>query len=953
MKTFLQIVAQDIYSKMGNNLSKVAIVFPNRRASLFFNEYLAKESTKPIWSPSYHSISDLLQSLSDLQIGDDIHLISILYKIFQKHTNSTETLDDFYFWGELLLSDFDDIDKNRVDSASLFKNLKDLKDLIDTYEFLDEDQEAAIQQFFDNFSLEKRTILKERFISLWDELGNIYTEFKNELFKNKIAYEGMLYRHNIDELDTQNLDYEQYVFIGFNVLNKVEIAFFEKLQNAGKAIFYWDYDEFYTAGKDHEAGEFINRNLDKFPNQLQPSYFKELHKKKNITYISSSTETAQTRLLPQWIKDNLGEKERETAVVLCNEALLLPVLHSIPSDVQNLNITMGFPLSQTPIYSFIRALMDLQNKGFNSDQGYYSYQPVLAVLKHPYTRQLSETTKDLEKNIINKNKFYIYPSQLTEDDFLKHLFSPQLTTLDFCVYLLEAIELTTHIYKENKNNQNVFTELYRESLFKTYTLINRIRNLIESGNLPIKRSTLQHLIDKILSVSTIPFHGEPAIGMQIMGVLETRNLDFKNLIMLSVNEGQLPKAASESSFIPYNLRKAFGMTTIEHQNAVYAYYFYRLIQRAENITMVYNTASDGLNKGEISRFMLQMLVEWPHTIERKVIDAKHTLTNTPIIEFKKTPEVFKRLKKRYDISLPNNHDAIISPSALNSYIDCKLKFYYRYIANLKKPNEVSDEIDPALFGSIFHLTAETIYKELSTNGNWIRKEDIQTILKDEYKLQNHVDNAFKTLFFKTDISAKSEYNGIQLINSRVILSYVKQLLKHDLSYAPFQIVGMEKSVYKEIEVNSPQGPYTIQLGGNIDRLDLKEGILRIVDYKTGGNAQIIQNIPELFIPAERRANYVFQTFTYASIISNKTAYHVAPSLLYIHRAAENDYSPVVQMGQPYKEKISITNFKMVMDEFNSSLKELIKDLFERDISFTQTEFSSQCEYCDFKSLCKK
>ncbi|HJD91549.1 PD-(D/E)XK nuclease family protein [Bacteroides coprosuis] len=955
MKTFLQLVAHDIYSKLGNNLSRVAIVFPNKRASLFFNEYLALESQQPIWSPSYHSISELLQSLSDIQIGDDIKLISMLYNVFEKHTESKETLDDFYFWGELLLSDFDDIDKNRVDAENLFTNLKDLKDLVDTYEFLDEEQEAAIQQFFDNFSLEKRTILKDRFISLWDKLGNIYTSFKEELFKEKIAYEGMLYRHNIEQLDTNDLQYDHYVFVGFNVLNKVESLFFEKLRDADRALFYWDYDQFYTSykGFTHEAGVFINRNLDLFPNQLSPECFNELNKPKKITYISSSTETAQARFLPQWIENNLGEKEKETAVVLCNEALLLPVLHSIPSKVQNLNITMGFPLAQTPICSLIKALMELQNQGYNAKQGYYNYQSILAVLKHPYTRQLSTTAKDLEKTIIDKNMFYLYPSQIKQDDFLEQLFSPQLTTTDFCKYLIQIIELCTPLYRKDEKEENVFDQLYRESLFKAYTLINRIYGLIDSGELPIKISTLKHLIDKVLSSANIPFHGEPAIGMQVMGVLETRNLDFKNLVMLSVNEGQLPKSVSESSFIPYNLRKAFGMTTIEHKNAVYAYYFYRLIQRAENITLIYNTASDGLNKGEISRFMLQLLVEWPHSIERKHIEACHALTTTPDIQFDKTPEVFQKLKERYDISLPNHEKAILSPSALNTYLDCKLKFYYRYIAGLKAPNEVSDEIDAALFGSIFHRAAETIYKDLADRQGWIKKEDIQALLKIKPRIQEHIDNAFKKLFFKIDETQKPEYNGIQLVNSRVICSYIEQLLKHDLEYAPFQIVGMEKTVEEQMTVSTPSGQYSIKIGGNIDRLDLKEGILRIVDYKTGGTAKTPQDISQLFEPAIDRPNYVFQTFLYASIVSNKVKYQVAPSLLYIHRAAAEDYSPVIQMGQPRKEKIAITNFKMVEDEFKNKLQELIKDLFERDICFTQTEFPETCQYCDFKGLCKR
>lgn len=964
MKTFLQSVAHDIHSKLGNDLSKVAVVFPNKRASLFFNEALATESEVPIWSPSYHSISELMESLSDLQLADDLQLITKLYYIFQKHTDSNETLDDFYFWGELLLSDFDDIDKNLVDADKLFSNLSDLKGIMDDYDFLEPEQEEAIQRFFENFSIEKRTALKNKFISLWDKLGDIYTEFRATLFDEKLAYEGMLYRYNIEKLNKENLNYNTYVFVGFNVLNEVELSLFEKLRDWSKAKYYWDYDVFYTDNKfiRHEAGEFINRNIIKFPNELDKSFFNSLNKPKKMTYISSATETAQARYLPTWIEQNLGEKERETAIVLCNESLLLPTLHSIPPKVQNLNITMGFPLVQTPIYSLIKALMELQLDGFNRDNGNYSYKEVLAVLKHPYTRLITDKASLVEEFIINKNRFYLTPSQIngklkntdTADDFLSFLFEPQIGTKDLCKYLTEAVERVTPLYRKDAKEEDVFDQLYRESLFKCYTVINRFLGLIESDELPIKDRTLQHLIEKVLSGSNIPFHGEPAIGMQVMGVLETRNLDFKNLVLLSVNEGLLPQTPSEASFIPYNLRKAFGMTTIEHQNAVYAYYFYRMIQRAENVTLMYNTASDGLNKGEISRFMNQLLVEWPHPIERKYIEAGQQPVTEPEIVFDKTPEIFSILKKKYDTSLERNKDRILSPSALNTYLDCKLKFYYRYIASLKAADDVNDEIDAALFGTLFHEAAETIYNEIANNqkNKLISKDEIESYLKSPYKIEQHVDNAFKKEFFKSDINERPPYNGLQLINSRVVVSYVKQLLRQDARYAPFTIIGMENLCRKPFQINSPSGEFTINIGGYIDRFDLKDGILRIVDYKTGGNAKKINAIEELFEDSNKRATHIFQTFIYADIISDDMKqYKVAPSLLYIHRAADEDYSPIIQMGsRPAKD---IDDYTEIKEEFFTHLSELIQEIFEKEVSFSQTENRDSCGYCDFKALCKR
>lgn len=957
MQPFLQLVAHDLYTKIGNDLSRTVLVFPNKRANLFFNEYLAEESDQPIWSPAAMSISDLLQKLSVQKTGDPIRLVCELYKVFKEETESRETLDDFYFWGELLISDFDDVDKNMVDADKLFSNLQDLKNLMDDYEFLDEEQEEAIRQFFQNFSIERRTELKEKFISLWDKLGIIYHRYRENLAELGIAYEGMLYRNVIEQLDTDRLKYDKYVFVGFNVLNKVEKEFFQKLQKAGKAMFYWDYDLFYTQRiSKHEAGEFIKRNLIDFPNELPESYFDIFRKPKKIRYISASTENAQARFLPEWVKATQTRttqivSEKENAIVLCNEALLLPVLHSIPQDVQNVNITMGFPLAQTPVYSFINAAMELQTNGYRPDTGRFTYEAVSKILKHPYTRQLSDHATRLERELTKTNRFYPLPSELKKDDFLTILFTPQSNIRELCDYLLRLIKSISILYRKEGEYDDIFNQLYRESIFQSHLKINRLYSLIESGELSVRTDTLKRLITKVLTASNIPFHGEPAIGLQIMGVLETRNLDFRNLIMLSLNEGQLPKAGGESSFIPYNLRKAFGMTTIEHKNAVYAYYFYRLIQRAENITLLYNTSSDGLNRGEESRFMLQLLVEGPHEITREYLEAGQSPQNTLEIQIEKTPEILRRLYRAYDTAQPES--VILSPSALNTYLDCRLRFYYRYVAGLKTPDEVSAEIDSALFGTIFHLSAQLAYTDLTANGKMIQREDLERLLRDEIKLQGYVDQAFKQELFKVAPEEKPEYNGVQLINSKVIVSYLKQLLRNDLQYTPFEMVAMEKKVSEKITIQTALGPLTLRLGGTIDRMDAKEGTLRIVDYKTGGSPKIPANIEQLFTPSETRPNYIFQTFLYAAIMSRKQPLMVAPALLYIHRAASESYSPVIEMGEPRKPKIPVNNFAFFEDEFRERLQALLEEIFDEKEPFTQTEDIKKCAYCDFKAICKR
>lgn len=957
METFLKQVAHDLYNKTEGNFTKVAIVFPNKRASLFFNEYLAQESDRPIWSPTYVSISELFRQSSDLSIADPIKLVCDLYKVFQKATGSKETLDDFYFWGEMLIADFDDADKNMADTHALFSNLKDLNELMDNYDFLEEGQKEALSQFFHNFSINQVTELKQRFISMWNVLGDIYAEYKALLESQSIAYEGMLYRQVIEQLDVEALPYNKYIFVGFNVLNKVEHTLFKKLNEAGKAMFYWDYDTFYLNKTPHEAGEFIRRNLRDFPSELPASFFDNLNQPKEVTFIESPTENGQVRYLPQWIRENLTSQEKETAVVLCNEALLQPVLHALPDNVKHINITMGFPLSQTPAYSFVNALMELHTSGYNPNNGRYLFAEVISVLKHPYTRQLSPEAEKLEQTLTRDNRFYPLPSELKQDNVLELLFTPRRNNLDLCSMLSEALKEVAVIYQQQAaSHSDAFDQLYRESLFKTYTLVNRFHTLIESKELNVQAGTFQRLLTRVMSSSSIPFHGEPAIGMQVMGVLETRNLDFRHLIMLSVNEGQLPKAGGDSSFIPYNLRKAFGMTTIDHKIAVYAYYFYRLMQRAEKVTLVYNTATDGINRGELSRFMLQFLIEWGYPVLRKQLEAAQSPQSSASIIIEKTPDVMERMKSVFDIR--SNPKALISPSALNCYLDCPLKFYYKYVALLSAPDEVTADIDSAKFGSIFHYAAEHIYKDLTAHGKLISRENLETLLKDEVRLQTYVDNGFKELFFNLPQNEQPEYNGIQLINSAVIVKYIQQLLRNDLRYAPFTFVGSEQRIFENIEICTSTGDIQSRIGGIIDRIDSKGESLRIVDYKTGGDADTPANVQSLFIPDKKRSNYVFQTFLYASIVCKKLREKndsrlVAPALLYIHRAASENYSPVIQMGEPRKPKEPVDNFAQYEGDFRENLKTLLEDIFNPDISFTQTEIEDKCAYCDFKALCKK
>ena len=436
MNNFLQYVAEDIFRKFGEDLSRTALVFPNKRAALFFNEYLSKQVNHPIWSPAYLTISELFRQHSDLQVADPIKLVCDLHKCYISQTGFDETLDHFYSWGQLLLADFDDIDKNMAEADKVFANLSDLHEL-DDVSYLNDEQKAAIQRFFSNFSDDHNTELKRRFLQMWSRIDAIYEDFNEKLAQQGLAYEGALYR-KVAEQEHIDFEYERYVFVGFNLLQKVEQVLFHKLKRLGKAHFYWDFDHYYMPHNDgthrvNEAGHYISQYLEDFPNELDirnEEIYNQFSKKKEITYISASTENAQARYISTWLKERQDEQlnyerineGRKTAIVLCNEGLLQSVIHCLPAEVEKVNITIGFPLIQSPAASLISQLLNLQSNGYVEKRDCFRLEQVNIVLRHPYMEYLSEHVAELYKTINEQYLFYPSLDILHQDENLKLLF---------------------------------------------------------------------------------------------------------------------------------------------------------------------------------------------------------------------------------------------------------------------------------------------------------------------------------------------------------------------------------------------------------------------------------------------------------------------------------------------------------------------------------------------------
>ena len=982
-KTFLEYVAEDIISKYGTDLSRIAVVFPNKRAALFLNEHLARLAGQPVWSPAYITISDLFRQHTDLKTADPIKLICDIHKSFTKCTGIDETLDHFYGWGQLLLADFDDIDKNMADADSIFCNLKDIHEL-DDISYLDDEQKEMLARFFANFSDDIDSELKKRFLSLWSHFGDIYHDYNRRLTEQGIGYEGAIYRKVASE-QTLHLKYDKYLFVGFNLLQKVERVLFSRLMKEGKAKFYWDFDEYYMPSPSQHlttspsplpsGGALVSSaptnlttspsqhlNISDFPNELDntdPDIYANMRRPKRIRFISSPTENAQARFAANWLLENHRYRAgRKTAVVMCDESVLLPIMHSLPPEADKVNITSGFPLAMTPVASLVMLLFDLYTLGLRKKGTALNPHYLKKLMAHPYAHHLKgvHLSQVHQEEVHQPNS----PSQHLNTSTPHHLTTSPI--LHHIATLIKQVGIAT------KPEGDPLTQ---ESVFRMYTILNRLATLADSGDLLVDNTTLRRLVSQLVSTSSIPFHGEPVVGVQIMGVLETRNIDFDHLLLLSCNEGNMPKGINDSSFIPYTIRKAHHLTTIDNKVALYSYYFHRLLQRARDITIAYNNSTDNGHTGEMSRFMLQLLVESGQQINHYSLTAK----NHP------TPLMPKPIQKDETVLSKLQQISRLSPSALNTYIRCPLAFYYQYIAHIQEPHPDPETIDNRLFGNIFHRAAYLIYKDITDRSPLIEKAHIQAYLSNRTLLANVVDRAFQA-------EQCAPNNGLQIINREVIIQYITKLLKIDQQLCPFSILAMEEEakVYTFLSfttpsegalkggalvssaprtsaprTSAPTKQYNLTIGGIIDRLDILtdkqtgKPRIRVVDYKTGNQpSSPIKNIDEIFDPnniRSKHSNYYLQAILYSLIVSrskrwNPAGHPVSPALLFIKQAPANHYDPTLHI-----DKHPISDVTVYEEEFLTKLKHTLADIYSPDTPFTPTDDRKKCELCPYRMLC--
>jgi RecB family exonuclease len=988
MKTFLGNVARSLYGRYGGDISSLGIVLPNMRSRLFFMDELARVIEAPVWQPSYISVDDLMGSIAGIDTIDRTRAIVELYKVWQRFHD--EDFDRFYFWGEMLLGDFDQIDKYMIDADALFGNIRDLKAIGDGLDYLNEEQRAAIARFWAAFGSGEggRSGEQERFAAVWNTLRDVYHAFRLSLSEQGMGYTGMIHRAAAEKIRAGEavIPAGAYAIVGFNALSQCEKILFDALREGG-AGFFWDSDDYYVENRQQEAGLFLRDNIERYP---QPEYFNNetdnFGKPKNVAAVAVASDSMQCKYAAEFIRETearQGGVGKETAIVLTDEELLVPLLYSIPESVGDINVTMGYPLRQSIAYSFTERLLKLQNnRRERGGETVFYHSDVTGLLSHPFVMSVGlERAEAIRAEIVAKSRVYVKASVFQDIPLLSKIFTPQAGWAELIEYVIDIISDIARREAagvdaggtENAGDQSVGVGmgdagvaraaggdvLQKEFLGQIAGTLRKLANSLKDCGVDLSLRVASSLARRMLQNVRVPYSGEPLKGLQVMGILETRNLDFENVLILSMNDDNFPgNPSASSSFIPYNLRFAYGLPTPQHHDGVYAYYFYRLLQRAGKVDMAYSSAADEDSTGEPSRYIYQLEYESPHAVVKKNIGIDVSMAVAEPIEVTKTPEVMESLLRYVDGrgGADESGGAAVSPSAFNAYLDCPLKFYFRSIARLKADGEVAEEIDALTFGSILHKAMELLYSPLV--GIQQPGGEIEKLIGSE-AVDRAVDDALCEIYFNGEEVPPAEYEGNTLLVRDIVRKYINNnILPFDARQGDFTIIALERELHSGFVFGElGQTLRTIRFRGTADRIDmLPGGMLRIIDYKTGSPHRDFAGLAELLgDEAARRNGAVLQTFLYSLMAAGMQergelpGSGVSPALYYVRMMNAEDYSPLLN----HKTAGAVDNYADHREDLEELLNARLTELFDPSVPFTQCRDTLPCRYCDFNLICRR
>ena len=955
---FLHRVATDLLDRFGNDLQHVAIVFNNKRPQLFLKKYLAEISGKPIWSPHFFTIQQFFSESSSLvcasQLKQFFVLLSEYNTLLAEEGKEPVSADVFYPLAEIIVSDFSQIDYYMADPVKVFNLIGNIAELEQQFPNFDKEQLEFMESFWSSFSQVKQSSIQEKFIEMWHRMPRLYINFHKRLAEQNLISSARMYRNLAEGRDSDPdflKKYKHVVFAGFNALSKAEEILFKSWQDQGLCSFYFDADEHYFADQIQEAGHFIRRNIKTvgLDNQFKIQENRIDLPEKQFTIIQALGKVAQGKILNQVLTGNEDKNAPDSkAIILADESLLLPVLQTVADE--SLNVTMGYPFEQSAVFGLCDLWLGIQEEIASGDQATLAYSRVLTFIFNPLVGIAEQERNRIHTEIIDEKKARFSLLELRKSGRISELaFSPFESPAQA---IRNLGSLLLFVSEQIADLRKLESLLIAEAVKTLNVLSDSFEDLAKNSSMPdIDARFVLKMIRRALAALSVPFDGEPLSGLQVMGLLESRCLDFDELVILGMNEGVLPKISITTSFIPDNVRRAFGLPVLENQNSIFAYFFYRLLHCAKKITLVYNGITDEKSTGEVSRFVKQLEFEtsskFLHVLQQNQ-PVENAFPQEIIIE--KKGQVLERLQKYLNRNALEKYDKKISASGFTDYVSCPLKFFYGKIAGLKKPNDLPDQIGPHTVGTMLHAVMEHFYREsigMEVHADYIRQR--------EKLLPAMCQQAMATMLNLDPKSELKQQSALQQIIIKVIEQYALKVLEHDRSIAPFVIKELEQKEYFnplfKIEVNGKEEH--VRLTGIIDRVDTLEGKIRIVDYKTGKDQVKFKNFDELFIEDGKDQNKaLLQTIFYTIVYEKATNVHQVEPHLYTVKDF-SDGTLFLKKNKPDNIVLRDENLADFKDQFEIKLKEKLNELFDASIPFRQTSNVDACKYCNFKGICQR
>jgi len=951
--TFLDQIVLHLKEQLGDELEQVCILVPSRRAVVFLREAFARHYRKTIWAPRMMAIQDFVREQSGMQFPESLRLVFELYHSYQAclqaagQGEQVEPFEQFYSWGEMLLRDFDEVDRYCVDAEQLFTNVRDLREIEQAFS-LPEESLQAIRRFWESIDpgRQQPTELQQAFLGVWAFMLEVYTHFRAQLAQKRLAYDGLAYRQLAERLESGQLElpYRHIVFAGFNALSRSEERIVDHLLRNKQASIYWDVDQFYlrqTGRADNGLmglpARFIQHYHEKWKELGSTLVLHDMCAQQKDIFL---TGVPLRRGMAQYAGNLLAQKKlpqealRQHALVLADENLLFPLLYALPPSIQKLNITMGFPLRQTTVYALLMALTRLL-RSMRSDEGLaFAHKETLDVLNNPYLKALDpQLSEQLQQEIHEKNLVFVPRDFLAKKELpplIEHVFNPPTEAAALPQYFEGIFEFLLADAQEREDH------LEAEYIFVLFTRFNQLQHILQLYTPRLSVVGFSRLFREVMRASRIPFEGEPLQGLQIMGFLETRLLDFEYVYVLGANEGALPDSNSLISFIPYNLRKGFGLPTHEERDLLYAYHFYRLIQRAREVHLIYSTALQETGAaGEASRFVQQIRYLFPvHTgirVHQRQVNVPSPYLEPQGIHIRQDEQVHQLLLNKY-LARQNGH-AYFSATALTTYLTCPLRFYFRYVLGLREPGQIEISMEANTFGSVLHHTLELLY------GPYRGKRISPAVVES---LKKQLPAAMQQAFREHKLGWGEELVGKNFLLKRVIEQLCTRLLEHDSLSQPFEVLHLEeKAAFAHlIEVDGQH----FRINGTFDRVDYlpEQGITRIVDYKTGQVKLDKADIAVADCFADEQYKEAFQGYLYAWLYRQKVPQARIQVGFYTVRKLSEGIR-LLNKGELISEER--------LAEFESHLRQLIGRILSQD--FGQVADEKKCSYCPYREICNR